>query len=116
MLADEMELGERALHTLQRALAADVENSALRTELAKRLRLAGHYPQALIELRRLLEADVTKIETVSYTHLRAHETVLDIVCRLLLVKKNTTHNTHNTHTLLLNVYSIQLPVLANIHH
>ncbi len=63
VLADEMELGERALHTLQRALAADVENSALRTELAKRLRLAGHYPQALIELRRLLEADVTKIET-----------------------------------------------------
>ena len=28
--------------------------------------------------------------TVSYTHLRAHETVLDIVCRLLLEKK--THN------------------------
>ena len=24
---------------------------------------------------------------VSYTHLRAHETVLDLVCRLLLVKK-----------------------------
>ena len=28
-------------------------------------------------------------ETVSYTHLRAHETVLDIVCRLLL-EQNTT--------------------------
>ena len=27
--------------------------------------------------------------SVSYTHLRAHETVLDIVCRLLLEKKNT---------------------------
>ena len=25
---------------------------------------------------------------VSYTHLRAHETVLDLVCRLLLDKKN----------------------------
>ena len=25
--------------------------------------------------------------TVSYTHLRAHETVLDLVCRLLLEKK-----------------------------
>ena len=25
---------------------------------------------------------------VSYTHLRAHETVLDLVCRLLLAKKN----------------------------
>ena len=39
---------------------------------------------------------------VSYTHLRAHETVLDLVCRLLLEKKknNITHfhtfsNTHN---------------------
>ena len=27
---------------------------------------------------------------VSYTHLRAHETVLDLVCRLLLEKKMTT--------------------------
>ena len=26
--------------------------------------------------------------TVSYTHLRAHETVLDLVCRLLLEKKH----------------------------
>ena len=31
---------------------------------------------------------------VSYTHLRAHETVLDLVCRLLLEKKKT----HNKHT------------------
>ena len=28
---------------------------------------------------------------VSYTHLRAHETVLDLVCRLLLEKKNKPH-------------------------
>ena len=28
------------------------------------------------------------IGAVSYTHLRAHETVLDLVCRLLLEKKN----------------------------
>ena len=27
---------------------------------------------------------------VSYTHLRAHETVLDLVCRLLLEQKKTT--------------------------
>ena len=26
---------------------------------------------------------------VSYTHLRAHETVLDLVCRLLLENNNT---------------------------
>ena len=29
------------------------------------------------------------IDPVSYTHLRAHETVLDLVCRLLLEKKQT---------------------------
>ena len=28
-------------------------------------------------------------DPVSYTHLRAHETVLDLVCRLLLEKKTT---------------------------
>ena len=28
---------------------------------------------------------------VSYTHLRAHETVLDLVCRLLLEKKKNPH-------------------------
>ena len=28
------------------------------------------------------------VMTVSYTHLRAHETVLDLVCRLLLEKNN----------------------------
>ena len=31
---------------------------------------------------------------VSYTHLRAHETVLDLVCRLLLETKNTRVPTH----------------------
>ena len=30
---------------------------------------------------------------VSYTHLRAHETVLDLVCRLLLEKKKKEHTT-----------------------
>ena len=30
------------------------------------------------------------VTPVSYTHLRAHETVLDLVCRLLLEKKKDT--------------------------
>ena len=33
-------------------------------------------------------AEVERVKAVSYTHLRAHETVLDLVCRLLLEKKN----------------------------
>ncbi|WDT38012.1 hypothetical protein PVA38_11675 [Streptococcus pneumoniae D39] len=32
-------------------------------------------------------AELSIKEAVSYTHLRAHETVLDLVCRLLLEKK-----------------------------
>ena len=31
---------------------------------------------------------------VSYTHLRAHETVLDLVCRLLLEKKKHNREKH----------------------
>ena len=34
--------------------------------------------------------NMTSADPVSYTHLRAHETVLDLVCRLLLEKKNNT--------------------------
>src|SRR5664280_3067211 len=33
--------------------------------------------------------EMTGKKAVSYTHLRAHETVLDLVCRLLLEKKKT---------------------------
>ena len=49
------------------------------------------------------QADLDYIRAVSYTHLRAHETVLDLVCRLLLEKKkkndekkktNTTHRSY----------------------
>ena len=35
-------------------------------------------------------------QSVSYTHLRAHETVLDLVCRLLL--EQTKNNNTHTHT------------------
>eukprot|EP00657_Telonema_sp_P-1_P001440 TRINITY_DN13667_c0_g1_i1.p1 TRINITY_DN13667_c0_g1~~TRINITY_DN13667_c0_g1_i1.p1 ORF type:complete len:113 (+),score=20.36 TRINITY_DN13667_c0_g1_i1:174-512(+) len=38
-------------------------------------------------LRNLFQVGIT---SVSYTHLRAHETVLDLVCRLLLEKKKST--------------------------
>ena len=40
---------------------------------------------------------VDGVGPVSYTHLRAHETVLDLVCRLLLEKKKKdNYNIHNT--------------------
>ena len=41
---------------------------------------------------------VDGLDPVSYTHLRAHETVLDLVCRLLLEKKKTnTKQKNSTH-------------------
>ena len=50
--------------------------------------------EAVIEVRNLVahygEQLVLNDVTVSYTHLRAHETVLDLVCRLLLEKKKHT--------------------------
>ena len=41
-------------------------------------------------LVRTVAACVCGSDPVSYTHLRAHETVLDLVCRLLLEKKKLT--------------------------
>ena len=35
----------------------------------------------------LVGRKISIVTPVSYTHLRAHETVLDLVCRLLLEKK-----------------------------
>ena len=55
----------------------------------------GVVPQRLEGLRVLRDEALLRhrlrAEAVSYTHLRAHETVLDLVCRLLLEKKK--HNT-----------------------
>ena len=53
------------------------------------------------------------LRPVSYTHLRAHETVLDLVCRLLLEKKknNLTHASLRTYTYSTTHYMISsLPI------
>ena len=56
---------------------------------ADRQRAHGHDSDG--QLRALAGQPVARRAcAVSYTHLRAHETVLDLVCRLLLEKKNTT--------------------------
>ena len=44
-------------------------------------------------LRRSGKLKSIMMDPVSYTHLRAHETVLDLVCRLLLEKKQTPSST-----------------------
>ena len=44
-------------------------------------------PDALDTVVGIAASGTTPYVAVSYTHLRAHETVLDLVCRLLLEKK-----------------------------
>ena len=54
---------------------------------------------------------VLTVMAVSYTHLRAHETVLDLVCRLLLENNKTLKPNHLTPALyarLPPVYAKQL--------
>ena len=45
----------------------------------------------------LVHAAGAETMPVSYTHLRAHETVLDLVCRLLLEKKKIKTHNHELH-------------------
>ena len=52
-----------------------------------------HEPRQVIALA---AQAVDSPRPVSYTHLRAHETVLDLVCRLLLEKKKITIKKKNT--------------------
>ena len=58
---------------------------------------------------------VTNQSPVSYTHLRAHETVLDLVCRLLLEKKKK-YTTTTRHTLLITNHTNhkRLPTMQQI--
>src|SRR5664280_3023364 len=54
-------------------------------EVARREKLTLNNGE--IDLDLVEPAGVDRRVAVSYTHLRAHETVLDLVCRLLLEKK-----------------------------
>ena len=59
---------------------------------------ASHTSEAMEVLSDMLLR--ATFEPVSYTHLRAHETVLDLVCRLLLEKKKDNYIKQiNAHTL-----------------
>ena len=63
-------------------------------------KLLGPYPYtkfALVENFWETGYGMPSFTPVSYTHLRAHETVLDLVCRLLLEKKNKTNTTDHIH-------------------
>ena len=81
--------------TLDRSSAAsDVYKRQLLQDLP-----AGSYREIVFEndLVNLYQLFDVHVHAVSYTHLRAHETVLDLVCRLLLEKKKLTIYTHTIH-------------------
>src|SRR5664280_3416952 len=57
-------------------------------ELSSYKRLLDIYSTTSKTIDALMKLELPSgVEAVSYTHLRAHETVLDLVCRLLLEKK-----------------------------
>ena len=72
--------------TLDRSSAAsDVYKRQLLVQLAHLAGEAGQVEQADVVARGPALGQIGH-DPVSYTHLRAHETVLDLVCRLLLEK------------------------------
>ena len=61
------------------------ENTDLR-HIVRRCHIVQKLPYAEIQ-DNSIGSELMPIDTVSYTHLRAHETRHDLVCRLLLEKK-----------------------------
>ena len=93
---------DRSLTAVARDFEALRGRQPLVQALRDALRQLALQPSALHELLAQAVLPSSKIITtaydalledapVSYTHLRAHETVLDLVCRLLLEKKKNQH-------------------------
>ena len=83
---------------IRRPPRSTLDRSSAASDVYKRQDLDSPYLQAPVPLTEDAEISVlcdgpllaglrVRRQTVSYTHLRAHETVLDLVCRLLLEKK-----------------------------
>ena len=79
--------------TLDRSSAAsDVYKRQLQDRLFAEIEF-HHLGHVGIDRLVVGDAGADGVGPVSYTHLRAHETVLDLVCRLLLDKKKTSTTT-----------------------
>ena len=81
---------------IRRPPRSTLDRSSAASDVYKRQAYGNGSPAGYFELHRQ-PGDTVEIAyfglaprfiAVSYTHLRAHETVLDLVCRLLLEKKN----------------------------
>ena len=75
-------------------LAAEIQNRMKTGEKIYNMTI-GDFDPKIFPIPKELEEEIVRAyrnnetNSVSYTHLRAHETVLDLVCRLLLEKKQT---------------------------
>ena len=80
---------------IRRPPRSTLDRSSAASDVYKRQAVGGkavekgpeHLPRTQLPADELACQLVNRREAVSYTHLRAHETVLDLVCRLLLEKK-----------------------------
>ena len=82
--------------TLDRSAAASDVYKRQGENLVRALHVESTAGQAEVRTHRtLLHRAFCRHGAVSYTHLRAHETVLDLVCRLLLEKKKNMKKKNN---------------------
>src|SRR5450756_2726690 len=75
--------GERVPETV----GVDLGHASLPAEVVRGFFMQVATESTMMRSGRTLMARITIDEPVSYTHLRAHETRHDLVCRLLLEKK-----------------------------
>ena len=80
-----------AAFSLREAMSGDYMSLISRFDLPRQYinQLKAEGVPALEIVRQAMGQMGYDSDTVSYTHLRAHETVLDLVCRLLLEKQTT---------------------------
>src|SRR5665811_2530942 len=84
-----VEMFEFGLHALRELAQLCLKSAAIERIADQRMPKMGHVYAHLVGASGLESAldkrgNGSVLVAVSYTHLRAHETVLDLVCRLLL--------------------------------
>ena len=79
---------------LYSSAASDVYKRQGPKKITSQIEKITNYKQRKINLKSRIKK-IKNSETVSYTHLRAHETPEHLVCRLLLEKKKNTLNNKN---------------------
>ena len=86
--------------------------SSAASDVYKRQEISGGLPgkrgsaNAYLPVKRRIKT--RRVMSVSYTHLRAHETVLDLVCRLPLDKNKPQQHNTNKYVILVNLRKTHL--------